>query len=210
MKDLVVLVADRDMEASVRGLLSRPHSIDIREITFDVFSHVEHDPGCAVRGVAFLSPFRLKYGHALLMFDHEGSGKSAMSVADLQDSIDREFAGSQWSGRAKTIVLAPELEAWVWSDSPHVDRVLGWQGRKPSLRDWLFEQGWVAAPTAKPQRPKAAFDAALRAVNRARSASLFRRLASEVSLRRCTDPAFTELKRILKLWFPREMSGGYR
>ena len=119
----------------------------------------------------------------------------------LQDSLNEEFARSDWGERAKAIVLAPELEVWIWSDSPHVDEVAGWQGREPALRRWLVEQGYLQEGEEKPIRPKEAFEAALREVQKPRSASLYLQIAENVSLRRCTDTAFMEFKSILSNWF---------
>ena len=137
MKDLVALVADKDMEHTLAGLLARPQALGIRSIDFDIFIHPEHDPGCALRGVTFLSHFAEQYGYGLLMFNHEGSGRERIPIRDLRKSLDADFANATWGERARTIVLAPELEAWVWSDSPHVDHVTGWKDRRPRLRRWL-------------------------------------------------------------------------
>lgn len=43
-KDLVVLVPDKNMEASLRGLLSRCAALGLRDVTFDLFVHPERDP----------------------------------------------------------------------------------------------------------------------------------------------------------------------
>ena len=44
MKDLIVLVADKNMEATFKGLLSRNNTLRIREITFGmVQEHRELD-----------------------------------------------------------------------------------------------------------------------------------------------------------------------
>ena len=206
MKDLVALVADKDMEYTLKGLLTRPQALGIRKIDFDVFAHPEHDPGCALYGVGFLSQFHEQYDYALLMFDHEGSGRDSTPAVGLRDSTNREFARSPWGERAATVVLVPELEAWVWSDSPHVDEVTGWQGRQPELRRWMQEHRWLDTKSVKPARPKEAFQAALRATGTPRSSSLYRRLAEKVSLKRCTDPAFDTFKGILRGWFPQEGS----
>ena len=45
-KDLVVLVADKNMEFALRGLFSRTPSFGIHPVTADVFVHPEKDPGC--------------------------------------------------------------------------------------------------------------------------------------------------------------------
>ena len=201
-RDLVVLAADKDLEHALQGLLPRSEALGIRPISFDVFVHPGHDAACARHGVAFLANLAERYDHGLLMFDHEGSGKEREPPRIVQESLDRELAATTWGDRARSIVLAPELEAWVWSDSPHVDDVAGWRTRRPPLRRWLTEQGWLDGPVPKPNRPKEAFHAALHEARVARSASLYRSLAERVSVRRCTDRSFQELRSTLRRWFP--------
>ena len=157
VRDLVVLVADKDMEHALKGLFSRPQSLEIRAITADIVVHPQHDPACALRGVEFLANFAQKYCHALLMFDHEGSGQESVPPKELQENLNADFTRSTWGERARTIVLNPELEAWIWSRSPHLDEVLGWRNQNPSLRDWLIQQNWLQEGQVKPERPKEAF-----------------------------------------------------
>ena len=59
--------------------------------------------------------------------------------------LNQQFAGSAWDDRARAVVLVPELEAWVWNESLHVDEVAGWSNRLPGLRRWLTEEGWPVA-----------------------------------------------------------------
>ena len=201
-RDLVVLVADKDMQHALKGLLSRPKALGIRPIAHDIYLHPQHDPACARRGVSFLSGFAAQYRHGLLLFDHEGSGCEATPAEELQREVDRRFADSAWGERARTVVVAPELEAWVWSESPHVDAVAGWSGRTPTLRAWLVDKDWIRAGASKPARPKKAFHAALRAARVARSASLYQQIAERVSLQRCKDRSFRRLRDTLREWFP--------
>ena len=205
-RDLVVLAADKDLEHALRGLLARSEALGIRPIAFDVFVHPRHDAACARQGVAFLANLSGRYDHGLLMFDHEGSGKEKQPPQTVQRSLDKELAATTWGDRARSIVLAPELEAWVWSDSPHVDDVAGWKTRHPPLRRWLNEQGWLDGRAPKPSRPKETFHAALHEARVARSASLYRRLAERVSVQRCTDRAFQEFRSTLQRWFPPQRS----
>ena len=109
-RDLVVLAADKDLEHALRGLLSRHESLPIRQIVFDIFVHPEHDAACARRGVSFLSPLSQRYRYALLIMDHEGSGREKISADDLQEALNQEFRVSAWGERGKAIVLDPELE----------------------------------------------------------------------------------------------------
>ena len=81
------------------------------------------------------------------------------------------FASSAWGSRARALVLSPELEMWIWSDSPHIDEVAGWKNRNPGLRPWLIEQAYLQEGEVKPARPKEAFEAALREAGKPRSAS---------------------------------------
>ena len=202
MKDLIILAADKDLEFSLRGLLARPEALGIRPVDADIFIEPEHDPACVLRGVDFLQAFEEQYGHALLMFDHEGCGKETASVQIIQDELNGKLASTSWGSRAQAILLEPELEAWVWSDSPHVDDIVGWNGRVPALRTWLFEKGWLEEGQIKPSRPKEAFEAALREARKPRSASLYKKLADVVSVRRCEDASFGRFKAVLQEWFP--------
>ncbi len=199
--DLIVLTADNDMLNTIKGILSRSYSMAIPDLTSTLLRHPERDPGCATKGVDFLASFARRYRHGLLIFDHEGSGREATTRRELQQELDTAFARSPWQGRAKRIVIDPELETWVWNDSPHVDSALGWKNKSVRLRDWLSMQDYLKEGCAKPDRPKEALQATLRMTRTPRSASLYLQIAQRVSLSRCTDPAFLELKAVLQDWF---------
>ncbi len=154
VKDLIVLAADGQIEATLRGLLTRGASLQIREITADIYVHPGKDPGCLLRGHDFLRPFSRQYEHALILCDREGCGQQDRPRETLEKQIEGRLAISGWVGRAAAVVLDPELEIWVWSDSPEVDRSLGWAGRQPSLTDWLVSEGYCTAGQGKPNAPK--------------------------------------------------------
>ena len=125
-KDLVVLAADKNIQQVLGGLFERPQALDIRPIQFDVLVHPQHDPACALRGVEFLSKFSEQYRNGLLIFDHEGCGREERPYLELQEELNGQFVNnSEWGDQARALVLSPELEAWVWSDSPHVDEIAG-------------------------------------------------------------------------------------
>ncbi|MCX7425203.1 MAG: hypothetical protein NTW96_06205 [Planctomycetia bacterium] len=201
-KDLVVLAADKDIEMAMRGILGRPESLQIRSVSVEYLVHPEHDPGCARRSDTIFRLYVRHGTHAIVVMDHEGSGLEAMDRADLESQIEENLARSGWGDRAAAIVIAPELENWVWSDSPHVDRQLGWTDQSPALRRWLDEQGWWPADIAKPARPKEAMRHALHKVQKAWSSAIHGQLAQHVSLKRCSDPAFQKLVTTLRHWFP--------
>jgi hypothetical protein len=198
--DLILLVADKNIEFAMRGTLARHQALNIRSPRFVIYVHPERDPGCLRKANTFLRPHGSAYQHALVVFDRSGCGKDDLPRAALEREVEQALTNAGWAARACAIVVDPELENWVWGDSPRVDQVLGWAGRLP-LRAWLRQNGYCAA-MEKPARPKEAMEAALRVVGKARSASVFRALAESVSLERCTDPAFAKLRRTLRAWFP--------
>jgi len=121
-------------------------------------------------------------------------------VAGIIDKVEDDLAHHGWRNRAKAIVLDPELEAWVWSESPHVGGALGWEDTSTQA---ILEAIDHAPPSGvKPAKPKEAMEKALRMKGIPRSSSIYGQLASSVGLSRCTDPAFLRLRGILLEWFP--------
>ena len=203
-RDVIFLVADRNTQAAVQGLLSRRESLAIRSVDGTIYAHPEHDPGCYLRAHDFLRAFRNGYAYAIVIFDREGCGNEAEPRETLEAEVEARLAAAGWRDRAKVVVLDPELESWVWSDSPQVELALGWTERSPALRSWLVEHGFLEKDQAKPGRPKEAMEAALRCVRKPLSSAIYQELAEKVSLRRCIDPAFEKFRTTLQRWFPAE------
>ena len=201
-QDLVVLAADKNMEFAVRGIVIRRESLRIREIDAKFLVHPKHDPGCRGNPEVFLRPYCHSYRYALVLLDHEGSGGEKRKREEIEEGIEAALSKNGWGDRAAAIVIKPELEAWVWSDSSHVEEKLGWANRSTKLRDWLCENTdfWPAGHE-KPTQPKEAMQEALYRAGRARSSSIFEELAKAVSLKKCSDPAFAKLTGKLMEWF---------
>jgi hypothetical protein len=198
--DLIVLVADKNIEYGMRGLLSRPHALGIRAIEFEIYVHPKRDPGCARSAQELLRPYANSYDRALVMFDREGCGINR-SAQEIAEDVRHQLAANGWGNRAEAIVLDPELEVWVFAASPHVEKCLGWQHPR-QLRDWLRGEGLWPLQNPKPDRPKEALERALRAARQPRSAAIYECLGRSVSLRGCADLAFQRLRDTLALWFP--------
>jgi hypothetical protein len=203
MKELVVLVADGQQKAVIETLLEkRYHSFGIRPLlnhkNFEVFAHPRKDNGVYGEASQLLSLYVDKCEYALVLVDEEWEGSPGSS--QIQEEIQTSLNQSGWENRSATIVIAPELEIWVWSSSNEVAQILGktWEDiRQIGESKKYWEQGAV-----KPHRPKELMDEVLRQTRKHRSASLFSRLAENVSLKRCSDPSFLELKQKLQEWFP--------
>lgn len=203
--DLLVLVADLDMELTVKNLLGRPASLRIQDIRFRVHRHQNHDPGCRAQAAEFLRRFAPRYRYTMVMFDKEGCGREKQSREDIQYDVERDLARNGWRDRSKAIVIDPELEAWIWNGSDEVAHALGWNSNYASLRTWLGETGIFPENDSKPRDPKRAMKSVLNKTRARRqpSAALFGSLAASVSLNRCQCPAFNEFKGTLQHWFPK-------
>lgn len=131
-RDLVVLVAEGTIKAGPGSLRGRHQALGIVPIGYDIS----------------------------VVFDFHGSGRERSDPLALEQDVVQRLEASGWAGRAGVVVLDPELEAWVRSDSPQVDDALGWAGKRPHLRSWLRARGALPDGGGKPDRPKEAMEAA--------------------------------------------------
>ena len=202
-KDLWVLVADAHMAATVSTLLDeRWKSLGIRKITYTIMKHLDHDPGCRRKAASTARSFIKTHSRALVVFDKHGSGDDESEREQIQYAVEEDLRKNGWDNRSKAIVIDPELEAWVWSTSEHVGKVLGWSEGTSVLRNWLHEHGLWPEEATKPPDPKSAMEQAMRKKQRPRTAVTFRQLAMLVGFKRCEDPAFREMRATLQEWFP--------
>ena len=207
MKDLLVLIPDTDIEQAMKGLLLRTDGIDIAPVDFEIRRHVNRDSGCRTNAAHYLRPYLRAYRYTLVAFDRHGCG-SRGTREEIQEEVESDLTRNGWEDRSKAIVIDPEIEVWVWSNSPEVARVLGWGSDFEVLRNWLASRKLWASNRRKPQNPKRAMRKAMeeaRLKKKARrSSSKFRYLATSVDFTGCDDPAFVELTRTLRAWFPPE------
>jgi hypothetical protein len=200
--DCVILVADLDTENAIKGVLARPQSIGCRKFSFEIYRHPRRDPGVRLESRMFLRTFCGSCDHSVVIFDKHGSGADQLPPAQIERQIETDLA-TDWNQNCAAVVIDPELECWVWSDSPEVDINIGWSGRTPTLRQWLLAEKLWLADDIKPKDPKLAFERALFRANKAKSAVIFEALGRSVSTKRCGDRAFLKLRGTLCRWFPR-------
>ncbi len=198
--DLIVLVADADAEWTVRTLIEkRSLALGIRTIRTFVIRHPQRDAGVYSQCHEFLRQFLDQAMYALVMLDHEGSGREGQTPEEIETKIEERLVRHGWArDHVAAIVLDPELEIWVWSPSPHVARIIGIEQEQLAM---LLER----EPTNeahKPTRPKEVLERALRKSKRPFSARIFQELAERVSLRTCQDRAFGKFSSTLQQWFP--------
>ncbi len=201
MIDLVCLVADKNIEAAIEGILQRPGALGIREVQFEVIVHPNRDPGCFHQASELLAGYRDSARHALVVLDRAWDGAPADTGIELERQVEVLLRQSSLGDWARALVLDPELETWVFSDSPHVASSLGWPEGIEALREALAGQHLWQKQRVKPTDPKAAVEWALRRAKKPRSSSMYRELAGTVGFARCQDHAFMRLRELLSGWF---------
>lgn len=199
--ELVALVPDKNIEQAIRGVLGRHESVGFRPMGIPrVVVHPNRDPGVFRNARELLSAFRGDAAHALVVLDRAWDGAPSADPRELEAQVENRLK-PDWGDRAACVCIDPEVENWVWSDSPHVAPALGWDDYR-LLRDWLRDRQLWPDDSPKPPDPKRAFDEALWKVKRPHSSAIFAGLAENVSLRKCTDAAFRRLCDLLRAWFP--------
>ncbi len=204
LKDLVVLVADKNMEYVIRGLLERYHSFGIRKLNFDIFIHPERDPGIFNRAGELLRNFYRDYHFCMVFLDREGSGQERLTSTEISEKIEIDLKRTGWNNRAKVIVFDPEVEVWLWVNSTNFLRNIGWRSMR-NVREHLIRNGYTFMDN-KPERPKEALQELLRISKIPRSSAIYYQIAHNVSFRNCTDTSFAIFRQTLQNWFKRQGS----
>lgn len=201
-RDIVFLVADSAMEQLLLGFFGRDQfhrRLDCQPIDFDPSQDCvvspNRDPGVYNSTRGLLGPYEKLYQRAVVMLDAEWAGSPGANRirADITESL--RHAWEQFV----VIVIEPELEAWIWQDSPNVARALKC---RTDFRKVLHYSGHWPEGQAKPKDPKAALEYLRREQRADRSNALFRRLADTVSAKGCQDEAHQLLRDTLRAWFP--------
>lgn len=208
MHDLIILVADRNTRFAVSGILGSPERLGTRAINAPPpYVHPKRDPGVIGACESFLRPFQKAARHALVICDRKGCGREKRTREQLEADIEGRLASTGWADRSAAVVIDPELEAWVWSDSPHVLTALGWKQDRAALSGWLEAHGFSESGSAKPSKPKEAVEGLLRLARKPRSSAFYFDLAQKVSFQHCSDGAFSKLTNVLRGWFPLKEKG---
>lgn len=202
MTDLIVLVADSYQEKVMEALLPRiPVSSGTRNFSFDIIRNPGHDSGNYNDSHEILRSLNNQYKYALVLFDFEGTGVEHLTREAVEDDVRKLLDANGWKMRNDVIVIYPELENWIWLDNVHVQDAIGWE-KEESLYEWAKGKGYIKKDKYKPDRPKETLEEALRVSGTSKSASIYKKIATNVSYRKCQDKAFIDLLRILQIWFP--------
>ena len=200
MYDLVLVVADKNMDFTLRGILDRPRSLGIRAITYKTVVHPGHDGGVRTSGPDLLASLRSAVGHGIVMLDLEGAG-AAGDAPSVEAELDWRLRPT-WGNRARSVVIEPELDAWIWGSDNAIRQALDCS--IADIRGWLRDSDFRFRPSRKPERPTEAFEHLMRELKEQRASAIYRKITSKISLERCSDSAFVRFKTMLQRWFPED------
>jgi len=204
VRDLLFYVADGNMREAIRGFMERDalqHRVGCAAIEFDARADIkvakgQNDPGVFTRGHELLRPFMGEYQHVVVIVDEEWEGSPGADA--IRDQLQAHLRATGWEDTGLALVVRPEADVWLWTDTDHTANALGWAnwGR---LSAALQEKHWLEADAIKPERPKEAAEWALRKGPETikRPSALYRKVTSKVSATRGTDdPVETLLETI--------------
>lgn len=211
MRDCVFLVADKTMGETFRGFLGRAdrdQQLGCGKFEFDPGEDVfvaagQNDPGLWTRANELLQLFLASHHKAVVALDCKWDGSPGQAA--ILQRINQQLLDSGWDAdRFVVIAINPELEEWIWQDSPVLEKELRHSG-PTSLRLSLAERGLWPANQTKPPSPKEVF-LQIQEENRVKkSSAVFKRIAAAVPIAACTDSEFQRLIAQLRAWFPAEI-----
>ena len=139
------------------------------------------------------------FDFAIVLFDYEGCGKFNPAI-ELEQEVENRLSMNGWQDRSVCVIIEPELENWLWAESPIVANTLGWAAND-ELRSYLSQQGLWPYSANKPIRPKEALEAALSRKKVRFSQSIHQAIAAKASFKSCTSPSFLKFKDTIINWF---------
>ncbi|MGI5922318.1 MAG: methylation-associated defense system protein MAD4 [Lentisphaeria bacterium] len=210
MRDCIFLLADKNMKAAFEGFLTREsfcQSLGCGIFDFDPCQDIavasgDSDPGLYVRGHELLRPYQATHRYAVVVLDAEweGSpGKEAI-IGNLTENIKK----TGWKSDCFVVIaIEPELENWIWQQSDHVAKGLGFNDSSELMANKELQAAWPQGQP-KPTSPKDILEKLLLKRKIPRSSALYKKITSKVSIKRCLDSEFQRLCESLRTWFPRE------
>lgn len=217
MRDIVFLVADGEMQATVEGFFENP-AFDTRlqcsrfefDTKQDLIKHPRKDPGVYQDGHNLLKSYIATHDYAVVMIDFAfNDNLRTMNYQQFCETIKANMRAAGWPDeRFFVMAINPELEVLMWqADTSRIEQIFDYPREREgiSLRDWLQRRGLWNAEELKPFDPKSAINiASSQSWGRKKTHSqLFKRIAKDVSFRGCEDESFNGLLHQIQAWYPR-------
>lgn len=216
MRDIVFLVADGEMQATVEGFFENT-AFDTRlqcarfefDTKQDLIKHPRKDPGVYQDGHKLLRSYVDTHNYAVVMIDFAfNDNLQTINYQQFCENIKANMSAVGWpDDRFFVMAINPELEVLMWqADTSRIEHIFDYPREKKgiSLREWLQQRNLWNAEELKPFNPKSAINiASSQSWGRRKTHSqLFKRIAKEVSFRGCADESFNGLLQQIQGWYP--------
>ncbi|CAD5370103.1 conserved hypothetical protein [Rubrivivax sp. A210] len=207
-RDCLFFVADKTMRETFLGFLGREDraaQLGCGHFAFDAaedlfFAAGQNDPGLNTRAGLLLSPFFHSHRKAVVALDCDWVGSPGQ--ARIIQNVSTQLHQGGWAPEDVIVIaIDPELEQWIWQDSPVLAEELRLHA-PGGLKATLAQRGLWPEDATKPPSPKDLFNRLRRENNVKLSSSIFKRIATRVPVARCEDAEFRRLVAQLQAWFP--------
>jgi len=200
MDDLWVICPNGHYRAVIEGLLDRRIHLGIREVTWRVTCVSVGGAAYLLENVAELAKLgRAKYSHCLVLVgaDHCVNGEDPAATEARLDAAMAEC----WERDAKTIVIEPNLEAWLIHGHRAFAQVPALRGA--DVRGWTATQGLWPLKDVAPDDPGDLLRRLFTEAGAAATPASYRRIVKEMALRhdRLDNPSLRRCLRTLRDWF---------
>lgn len=217
MRDIVFLVADGEMQATVEGFFENP-AFDTRlqcarfefDTKQDLIKHPRKDPGVYQDGHNLLKSYVDTHNYAVVMVDFAfNDNLQTMDYQQFCETIKANMRAAGWPDeRFFVMAINPELEVLMWqADTSRIEPIFDYPREREgiSLREWLQRRNLWDADALKPADPKSAINiASSQGWGRKKAhTQLFKRIAKDVSFKGCADESFNGLLQQIQAWYPR-------
>jgi len=214
MRPVVFHLADKRMRTCFAAFYTRAdvsRQLGCAPFAFDPEKDVFQDPGCTDPGSYWyahenLDPYKGTHERVLVVLDEQW--EASPGAVTIAVDVRRNLESAGWAAdRVEVVVIAPELEAWMWTGASTVNGALrcdpNLDVRAQLGRDNLWPDG-----NPKPPDPKWAIKAAMH-YGRAKSETLaMKHICAQADVGGCLDPAFALMRDAFRRWFPAEPHGG--
>jgi hypothetical protein len=217
-RPLVIHVADRQMEEGIKAFFQRAgwhHKLGCQPFEFSPESPADlfrvprcTDPGLYQGAWENLRAHQRTHERAIVVIDSQfpGSpGNDDEGAEAIRTSIRHGLITTGWNpDHVEVAVIQPMLEAWLWTNSTHVETAFR-HVSPPTLRERMLDAGLWREGASKPHDLKEATAMAARWGGLTSDAALFRRVfGSARTLADCVEPGFNRMRTALQTWFPFE------
>jgi hypothetical protein len=202
-KKLLVLVEGVNDEQVLKVVFQRGRELKFEPLDAQAVDFRRHSSEVCTSGAVIARSERHRYDHFLLIWDQAGSAYEARdkSPQKAQGAVQSELNSYSLKSCSKAVVIAPELEIWLWSDLNAVARVLEIQVEELTQQLQALQQhrnlNWQTEPK------EVLREIARQCSNRADS-ELYRSITEQSNLKLWLQQhsSFRSLVRALRSWFP--------